>query len=44
MVALIVGPKAKISSSGRGFCAKPADCLYDPHAAKWKDREGGDNL
>ena len=37
-------PKAKISSSGRGFCAKPADCLYDPHTAKWKDREGGDNL
>lgn len=37
-------PKAKIGSSKKGFCAKPSDCLYDPHTAKWKEEGGGDNL
>lgn len=36
-------PKAKTSSSKKGFCAKPADCLYDPHTAKWKEKGGGGN-
>lgn len=36
-------PKAKTSSSEKGFCAKPTDCLYDPHTAKWKEKRD-DNL
>lgn len=37
-------PKAKTSSSEEGFCAKPADCLYDPHTAKWEKKESSGNL